>query len=176
MATTPTTARRTAKQPTNPVSGWFKQWLQTKDEAVQLGERQATLRDRLLGQIDEQGFDDEKGNRWIELPQPVEFTDHKGKTFLYSLLKKQRSLTPANPTPDPEKAQALLEELDLWLSEKQQKLVRDLQIQCPYAVVSLDVDVDAVAGAYFKGIISEEQYEAILRPQRETFSFIPAEQ
>ena len=168
-----TTNRAPAKKPS--IGSWFKQWLTVRDEGTVLGERQDDLRNRILGGIELTGEEDEKGNYWVDLPQPVEFVDHTGKKFIYTVLKRERHLRPANPTPDPESAEQLLRDKGLWLAEKDEKGIRNLQAQCPYVTISVTVDVDAVASAYFKGVISEEEYEQILVEQKESFQFRPSE-
>lgn len=173
----PTTKRQTtAKRPTrDSIVNWFTNWLVAKDEAAQLGERQQTLRDRLIDEVDIQGERDDKGNTWFTLPEPVEFVDRKGKKFIYTDLKRERHLSPSTPTPDPDKAEALLRKQGLWLTPAQEKAIKDLRIACPYAVITVDVDTDAVATAYFKDIITEKQYTSTLREQKESFQFRPSE-
>jgi len=177
MTASPKTAAKAPKSPRKPtgVSAWFRQWLETRDEVSVLEERTATLRQRLIDTIAERGEEDEKGSTWLDLPSPVEFTDHDGRSFRYTTLKRERHLRPAVPVPDPAKAEELLEEKGLWLTPAQARTIATLQVACPYAVISVSVDVDAVAGAYFKGIISEEEYSAILVEQKESFQFRPAE-
>jgi hypothetical protein len=170
-----TTTRAPRVSPTKSVSNWFHQWLVTKDEAEQLSERQGDLRVRLLDTITENGFEDDKGNWWFDLDEPVQFADRKGKVFKFTSLKRERHLSPAQPTPDPDKAESLLRKKNLWLTSAQEKLIKDLQLQCPYAVVNVSVDLDAVASLEFKGIISEKEYDATLREQKESFQFRPTE-
>lgn len=172
-----TATRRQAvkKSPKAPIVTWFRNFLAVKDEAAQLGERQATLRDRLIEEVAARGADDDKGNSWFELPEPVEFVDHKGKKFVYTDLKRERHLSPSKPTPDPDKSEVLLRKHKLWLTPEQEKAVQNLRVSCPYAVVSVEVDVDAVANAYFKNIITEKEYVSVLRKQVETFQFRPSE-
>ena len=178
MTTTKTTKRQTAERKPNPLAGLartFSEWLTIKDEGSQLTERQGVLRDRILDTVSEVGEEDDKGNVWIDLPTPITFTDHKGKTFVYSVLKKERHLIPANPLPEADLAEDLLREKGLWLTDAQEKKIRDIQTACPYTTITVEVDVDAVAGAYFKNLISEEEYAALLRPQKESFQFRPSE-
>jgi hypothetical protein len=174
---TTTTRRNSAKTATKPpLTGWFKQWLGARDQAAALSERQTELRDRIKRAIPDYADEvDDNGSQWYNLQSRVSFTDRKGKVFQYAALKLQRSLTPANPVPDPELAEELLARKGLWLDEKQQKAIQAVQLACPYVTVEVTVDADAVAAAYFKGILSEEEYEGILVEQRETFSLIPVE-
>lgn len=167
--------RPSTKRQTSPIAKWFQNWLEVRDEGEVLKARQADLRDRLVEVVAERGDEDDKGNAWFDLAEPITFTDWKGKTHQYTTLKRERHLTPAQPQPDPEAAEELLRTKDMWLTEKQLKAIRDIQLACPYAVITVDVDVDAVAAAWFKDIISEEEYASVLTPQRETFQFRPSE-
>lgn len=177
----PTTSSRSTKRvaPKVPVAksitNWFQQWRGVKDEVEQLGERQGELRDRLVDTIAEVGYEDEKGNWWFDFDEPISFTNHKGKVFQYTALKRERHLSPAQPTPDPAKAKTLLKKKGFWLTEEQEKAVKELKIQCPYAVISVAVDPDAVASLLFKDLISDKEYESTLKEQTETFQFRPAE-
>jgi hypothetical protein len=167
MATTVRT-RRT-------VADVFRQWLTVSDEAKVLGERAEELRARLLEQCDARGAKDEKGSSFLNLTTPVEFKDYKGRVKVYTVLKRERHLTPAVPTPDPEKAEELLKRLKLWISKADEKVLTEIGMKNPYITISIDVDPDAVAQAYFKGLINDDDYDAILLEQKESFQFRPAE-
>jgi hypothetical protein len=176
----PTASRRTgskrpAKLSSASVTNWFRQFLTVNDQSKQDAERAAELKDRLKDAVGELGDTDEKQNVWLDLAEPVEFKDHKGKVFVYTTLKRERRMTPAQPTPDPEKAEDLLREKKLWLTAAQEKVIRDLQTALPNVTISVDVDIDAVAALYFKNVITEKEYDAILVQQKETFAFIPSE-
>ena len=163
------------KAPTPPVADWLQQWLTIRDEAARLEDRIAVLRSRLMDSINEMGDEDDKGSTFLELTTPVEFQDHEGRTFKYTTLKRERHLRPANPMPDPDKAEALLRELGLWISKADEKTLRNLQMANPYVYISVSVDPDAVAQAYFKGVIDEDRYDACLVEQKESFQFRPGE-
>jgi hypothetical protein len=180
MAVTPTRrtgAKRSAatEAPLALIVRDFKHWLGVKDEAATLGERQTEMRDRLINSIKENGVEDDKGNLWLDLPEPVEFKDRKGKIFQYASLKRQRSMVPANPGPDPERTEVYLRKRGLWLKPEQEEMLDQIQIQCPYVTITVTVDTDAVAGAYFKGVIPPKMFDKLLVEQREQFSFIPSE-
>lgn len=179
---TKTTVRRRTTSPVNTklaktkaVTVWFKQWLEVGDQAEQLTERKGDLRERILDAVEEIGEPDDKGNVWLELPQVVGFENRKNKVFKYTLLKRERHLLPANPQPIPDLAEALLRKKKLWLTEKQEKAIRDLQLACPYIRISVDVDLDTFAGLVFKDAITDAEYDATLQEQKESFQFRPAE-
>jgi hypothetical protein len=128
----------------------------------------------LLDDIEAEGLPDENGHVWFDLPEAVEFTDAKGRTTTYTSLKRELRRSPANPLPEADKAEELLVEKGLWLTPKQEKDLRALQTQVKYATIEVTVNVDAVAEAYFQGIITEAEYEEILTPVKEIFAFQPA--
>jgi hypothetical protein len=172
----PAQTRRTAtKRTVESITSTFRQWLTVRDQTELGKERQEVLRQRQLAYIESNGEPDEKGNVWFNLPEPIEFEDRKGKVFKYTTLKRQRALRPAVPTPEPDLAIELLKKKKLWLTAKQEDIIKNLHIACPYATVYVDVDVDAVALLLFKGVITDDEYEALLPEQEEVFSFVPAE-
>lgn len=168
---TTTTKRRRGSQ----VSAWFVQWLRVSDEAAQLDERASELKQRLMDVLESNGYADDKGSNFLDLSEPVEFTYHDGRVRRFLSLKREKALVPASPMPEPKKAEALLRKLKLWVSTKDEKLIRELQIRNPYVTIRVEVDPDAVAQAYFKGLISEEDYDACLQEQRTVWRFKPLE-
>jgi hypothetical protein len=178
MPTTNNATRKVVRPPkvtkAQKIATNFKQWLVLRKEDDTIKAEIDTLRIGLLDDIAATGEPDENGHVWIDLPAPVEFTDAKGRTVTYTSLKRELRKTPANPLPDPDKAEELLIEKDLWLTPKQEKTIRDLQVVLKFARIEVTVDVDAVAAAYFQGLISDDEYEEILTPVKETFAFQPA--
>lgn len=167
---------RTARPARLNVLETFREWTQHKARADRETERQNVLRDRLKEYILAHGEVDSNKSRYIDLPEPVLVKDGKGKVSRFVTIKAQRSLTPANPVPQPEEAEALLREKNLWLTPQQEKIIRDLAVAVPYAIISVDVDPDAVTRLLFNGLITDKEYEATLPEQRENFSFIPVEE
>lgn len=158
-----------------PITKWFGSWLSAKDTAETFAEQQGELRVEILDAVKKYGTEDEKGNVWYALRTPQKFTNHKGKTYEFTDLKAERHLSPSQPTPDPEKAKELLVEKGLWLTEKQAKAIRDIQVACPYATIRIDIDADAVAKAWYADVITEAEYERTLVEQTVTYQFRPAE-
>ena len=171
----PTPRKATKPSSRQSVVSWFKQYLDVNDQAKQEAERATELKDRLKDALVKIGEPDDIGHRWLDLPDVIEFKDYKGKVHQYATLKRERRLSPSNPTPDPEKAEALLRKKGLWLTEAQEKAIRDLQVALPTVVISVDVDTDAVASLYYKDVLTEDEYESVLIEQKETFAFIPTE-
>jgi len=166
-------AKAAKRSPVSQVSRWFKQWLTVSDEADLLEDRGAELKKRLLDTLVEHGEQDEKGSSFLEFTDPIEFTSHDGTTKIFTALKRERFVTPANPLPDPAKAEVLLRQLHLWPKPADEKVIKEFGIRNPYVKVTVTPDVDALAQAYFKGLISEEDYDACLVEQREGFRFRP---
>lgn len=177
--TAPKTAsrRRTVTKSEPRLVRRFKEWLVTRDEADQLADRKDVLRQRLLDELAEHSetYTDEKGNVWYDLPVPVTFKNRQGKVFKFSSLKRERRLSPAQPQPEEDKAIAVLKKKKLWLTADQEKVIQELQIACPFAVVSVDLDRNAFAAAVFKKQITPDQYESTLQEQKEFSAFIPVE-
>lgn len=161
---------------TPPIVRRFEEWRQLRDMSEQTTERIENLRASLMEMVGERGKPDEKGNTFLMFPAPIDFKTWKGAVKRYVGLKSERHMTPANPTPDPELAEELLRKKKLWLKPAQQKVIQDLATACPYARITVEVDPDAVAHAYFQGLLSEAEYEGCLREQRESFQFRPVEE
>lgn len=158
-----------------PITKWFTHWRELKDTADLTGDRQTEFRDKLKDAVSEFGEEDADGNFWYTLPTPVEFKTHDGKVQVFTKLKVERYLTPKDPIPDPELALALLQKKGLWLTAAEQKELQALNDRHPYALVSLDIDADALADAWFRKVITTEEYEATLGEQTENFRFKPVE-
>jgi hypothetical protein len=165
-------ATRTAKplQPRSNVANWFRQFLTANDQIEVLEERCDTLRKRLLEAVVAKGHESE-GHYFLELTEPVEFKSHDGEVTIYRTLKRERHLIPAVQLPDPEKSVALLKKLKLWIKPAQEKILEEIGLSNPYIRINVTVDADAVAQAYYKELISEEEYDALLPPQKEQFQF-----
>lgn len=167
-AATPVRRKRT-------ISDTFNEWLTLRDRVALINERVSTLHDRLMTGCERHGQKDEKGSQLLPLAEPVEFKTHDGKVKIYTGLKRERYMTPAEPTPDSEKAERLLRRLKLWMSVADRKLLQELRIRNPYVVITVEIDTEAVAMANLKGLISDDDYDAILIQQEERFRFKPAQ-
>lgn len=154
----------------------FRNWIAVKDQTAMLQDTLDGNKKALMDDIAEWGEVDEKGSQFVDLEEPISFTDRKGKTFVYRTLKRQRSLTPKDPTPDDAKTEALLKKKGMWLSEAQEKQLTQLRIALRFARITVEVSPDAVAEAYFEGLISEKEYESLLVEQKEGWSFVQLEE
>jgi len=168
-----TTTRKPA--PTFDLLGTFKRWANLKGINEAGTVQQNKWRDQLKDWIKDNGEEDDKGSFWVTLPEIVTYENPAGKVFKYALLKAQRSLSPAVPQPDPDKAEALLRKKKLWLTEAQENELRALAVRYPQLSINWDIDLDYVTSLVFKKVISDKEYEATLVEQTENFSFVPAE-
>lgn len=158
-----------------PITKWFTHWRGLKDQTEFTGKEQKTFRDKIVDAVLKYGEKDDKGSFWYTLPHPVEFPDWEGKVHIYKKVKAERHLTPAQPTPDPELALELLQKKNLWLTAKELKEIQELQVRCPYAVISVDIDADAVAQAWYRDELTTKEYESVLSEQVESFQLKPQE-
>lgn len=155
------------------VGGLVREWLTADDYAKQSGKRAGELKDKLKGIIEKRGAEDERGSQILPLSEPITFKTFDGKTKIYTALKRERHVTPAEPLPDPGKAVALLKRLKLWMSKDDEKLIKEIVLANRFVTITVEVDPDAVAKAYFEGLIDEDDYDAVLEEQRESWHFIP---
>jgi hypothetical protein len=179
MPTTKSTTRKVVRPPrtvtpAQKILSDFKTWLTFRREDDLIKAEIDKKRISLLDDIEAEGVPDESGHVWFDLPEAVEWTDSKGRTVTYTSLKRELRKSPANPLPDPDDAEELLRQKGLWLTPKQEKTIKDLQVVLKFARIEVTVDVDAVAAAYFQGLITDDEYEEILTPVKEIFAFQPA--
>jgi hypothetical protein len=168
---TPRHARAAASRPTPQVLvETFKQWLSIRREVKTWQERQETLRKRLLEIVEAKHETDDRGSQYRDLAETVEFDG-----ITYKSLKRERHLTPSEPTPDSELAEELLRKRGLWLTEAQEKQLARIQAANPYVSVSVEIDGKAVTNGYFHNVFSEAEYTDVLIPQKESWQFRPCE-
>ena len=158
-----------------PITKWFTHWRELKDQSDVTTERQTEFRDKLKDAVSAFGEEDSDGNYWYTLPTPVEFKTHDGKVQVFTKLKVERYLTPKDPIPDPELTLDLLQKKGLWLNAADQKALQGINDRHPFALVTLDIDADAVADAWFRKVFTTEEYEGVLQDQTENFRFKPVE-
>ncbi len=173
----PTSTKTQTRRPRfGSVAGTFKQWLGVRDQKDQLTAEQDELRLKLLDRVLKSGHKDDNGHYWIDLDEPIEFTDFKGKTKIFSRLKNQLSLVPARPQPDPDLAEALLKKKGLWITPEQEKLIRRLRSTLSLFDITVELNPDRFSDLVFTKEISDKEYESTLQEQTEKVSFIPVEE
>jgi len=170
-----TAVSRRHRVPGAKISQRFLQWLTLRDQVATLDDRVGALRDELREVCLSQGVEDETGSFILDLPDAVPFSDHEGRKKIYRFLKCERRLTPSVPTPNPEKAVELLKAKGLWLTPTQERQVQKLAASNSFIHINIEIDRDQLARAIFDDTITEQEYEDILDPQRETFAFVPKE-
>lgn len=153
----------------------FAHFVVLKSEGALIAQRQEDVRIALLDDVEQFGETDDNGNSWFELDEPVFTEAIEGRRIRYTWLKRERHLTPANPLPEPELAEDLLRKRGLWLSRKTETEIQRIQQDNPYVTISVSVDVEALAKAVLTGAVSDDEYEATLKEQKETFQFRPTD-
>jgi hypothetical protein len=152
---------------------WFMQWLATKDRGAVLDKRQEELRGWLVAEVEKRGEPDEKGHIWLPLPEVITFKDHEGEVTRYSVLKRERHLTPAEPKPDPKKTLVYLQKHGMWLTPEQEAMLAQLQMALPWVKIKVEVDSNAIAQLYYSNRMTERVYSSLLVEQKESFQFRP---
>jgi hypothetical protein len=163
-------AAPTKKAPRRNVVSIVRQFITTRDEIAQVTDRKEELRKRLLETVEEVGRQDADGHFWLQLPEPIEFKDYKGKVHIFDRVKRQRALVPANPRPDPEEAEKLLRKKGLWLSEEDEKRIARLRRTNRLFKVEVTLDTEAFSDLVFEGKISDKEYQRTLQEQTEQWS------
>ena len=159
----------------------FKEWRALKGEAGVIETRQNGLRDDMRDNIRDFGEEDpETGSFFYTFKIPYEYIEpaKPGKKpihHLYTGLKAERRLIPADPTPDPAKAEELLRRKGLWMTEEQERHLAALKISCPNVVFSVSLDTEAVAILYIQRRITEKEYKSVLIEQKVQWAFVPQE-
>lgn len=170
------TATRTRRPRFGSIVASFKEFLVTRDQAQHLSGHQDELRLKLLDEIEAKGRQDDDGHIWLTLDEPIEFTDHTGKTHVYTELKNQLSLVPARPQPDLEKAEELLKKKGLWLTTEQLKLIRRLVSTLPLFDVTVELNPERFGDLVFSKQITDKEYRATLQEQTQKISFVQVEE
>lgn len=111
-----------------------KEYVSVKKNIDLFEDRAKELKTALFLQIDENGFEDDKGNIWLELPEPID-------EFL-SLQKQKRSTQKV----DEGSALAIQMIKDKGLGDR---LIKQVE----------NVDGDALMAAVFDGTLTEEEVE-----------------
>lgn len=172
----PTARTTTPRTRASSIARTFNTWLGLRDQGQYVASEQEKLRLRLIDDTERYGHKDADGHSWLALTEAIEFKDSlTGKVHVYTQLKRERHLTPKTPMPDPDKSIMLLKRLKLWIKKTDVQLLTEIGMRNPYIKISIDVDPDAVASAYYKGLINEHDYDAILQEQKETWQFRPQE-
>jgi hypothetical protein len=119
---------------TDDLMGQAREYVTIKKEIESLEGRQKELRNALFEKIDSDGYEDDKGNFWLELPEEIEG---------YLSLQKQKRVTRKI---DEQVADTVIEEKGL--EERLYKVVRV-------------VDEDALMAALYDGTLTEEEVDSM---------------
>lgn len=137
------------KKPASPedalsVPEAFKQWVGIKSQSDLMAKRLKALRDRLCTALEKDGYPDDKGSLYIDLPEPVEG---------WTRLIYRRSVN--DPVINESRAWALLK-------------TKGLSERCTVLVPELDTE--EIGKAHYEGLISQEELDSIF-DHSESFSF-----
>ena len=128
----------------------LRQFLSLKVQIETLSERQDELKKTLSKTVETNGYQDDKGHFWFDLPEPIEV----GGYGTVDRIKYQRdSSTPL----DPDEAERILSKKGIWEE-------CSVEIRIP--------DEEAIDRAYFKKLITKKEMKAMF-PEKVHFSFRP---
>ena len=151
-------------------------FVESKETAAVIAKQASNARDELIDLVAQAGQKDDKGNSWFKLSRPIKFTNEAGKAYVYTDLKRERHLSPANPQPIPERAEELLKRKKKWVKKSDQDLIDQMQMDYPFLTFTVEVNVEALSTAgYFGGLLSDAEYNSLLPEQVESFQFKPVE-
>lgn len=137
-------AQPSAENQSDPFETQVANYKMLKDEIDRLTKEQKKIREYLLETVEKAGYEDDLGNFWIELDEPI-----GGVATLKRERRVSRSL-------DEEAAETILKNADLWA-------------QCTKTVVV--VDEDAVMQCLFDDDLTEDDIDAIY-PQKVTWALV----
>lgn len=127
------------------IAAWFRQWVTADHEAKAANARKSELRDRFMEALERQGYEDDKGHLYIDLPEEIE-----GYTKVCRQLRVSQSV-------DPDEAEALLKEKGLWKD-------------CTDVVRVLNES--KMAQMVFEGRLTQEEFDSTVK-RKETPAFVP---
>jgi hypothetical protein len=123
----------------------FRQHRAARHERESFQARETELKERLMATLETTGYVDEKGNRYLDLPEEVDG---------FSRLKRQRTEI---VTRDDQRAEELLTKRGLWKDA---------------TVVVRVVDESKLASLVFEGKLSKKDFDSLF-DTNERFSFVP---
>jgi hypothetical protein len=127
-----------------PIPEAFRQWFGLKAQSDLVAKRLKALRDRLVTAIERDGYPDEKGSLYIDLPEEIEG---------FKALKYQRQVN--EPVLNDDRAEALLK-------------TKGLLERCTIMIPTLDSE--EIYKAHYEGLIDQAELDSIF-DHSETFSF-----
>lgn len=182
-----TATRRIARTTKKGSTGAFdvvrklKDFLTVKTEVKVLAKRETALKDDLSEFVDENGYTDDRGHIWFDLPEVVEALDENGKTVLYNRIQRQRRV---GEQFNADAAETILEK----------KKIKDacsksyLQVVDPDKAIAVlkkhglldqgfevitEIDADEVRKAFYQKLITPAEYKRIFT-QKITWAFLPS--
>lgn len=146
MAATKTVIRTKKRSTTSKtLVSWFKQFRVAEKEEKDARARKDEVKRRLMEKIEAEGYEDDKGHRYLDLGEEVDGIE--------TLCRQKR----VSQRIDPERAHEFLEERGLW--KKATRVERVL-------------DESKLGKLVFEGAITKEELDALV-DRSETFAFVP---
>lgn len=153
MSTAAQKVARRKPQPGRAIGGireWVSQFLSLKQEITTLSARQNDLKKRCMSEVEKTGYTDEKGNQYLEFPEPVE----SGGVSCTGIKRERRVSTVL----DEESAEAFL---------KRKRLLE----KCQTTITVLDED--KILQLLYEGKISQADLDTHVFKQKVNWAFIP---
>jgi hypothetical protein len=126
----------------------FYQWVTLKRQSDQLTKRQKLLRDRMCGDLETEGYQDDKGSLYLDLDEPVEG---------YAGLKYERRIGKS---------------LNL---DRANDLVAAKGLTERVIVMVPTLDQEELLKAHYDGLVTQEELDSIMDVS-ETFAFVPVKE
>lgn len=145
------TSENSSRNLESPILSWESQavaWLDAKERADEAKKEMSQYYSDLMEALDDQGVEDDKGHRTLELTHPV------GK---YAGLQRQRRVSVGK---DEDTIMAILKE-------------KNLESRCIQMVPQ--IDEDAVMACLWEGLLTEDEIYAMF-PEKVTYALVAVKQ
>ncbi|MCA1783613.1 MAG: hypothetical protein ABR616_15715 [Dermatophilaceae bacterium] len=127
------------------VGDWFRQFRTAEKEEKAAAARKAEIKKRFMDVLEREGYEDEKGHRYLDLPEEID--------GVAKVCRQKRVSQGVNV----QRAQEFLNERDLW--KKATRVERVL-------------DESKLAQLVFEGEVTQAEFDALI-DRRESYAFIP---
>lgn len=169
--------------PPETINELATEWLGTKYVVRTMTAREKELNQKISVVVETEGFTDESGHIWLQLPEAVNGLDSKGKTVKYNAIQRQRRVSVLM---DEDEALAICEAHGIteecstaWLQVTDPD--RAIEVLGLAGLLEGDngVDIitsiseDAIRAARFKEQITQAEYEAIFT-EKIVYATLPA--
>lgn len=138
--------RKQRRSTSNKVlSDWFRQFRVAEKEEKAAAARKAEIKARFMEKLEAEGYEDEKGHRYLDLGEEVEGIE---------VVSRQKRVSQGV---NAARAQEFLVERDLWKAATRVERV---------------LDESKLASLVFEGKITQDELDALV-DRRESYAFVP---